>query len=395
MKKKKSSPLEKKVKRLNEWRRRLSVLLKYGKKATTTTSLDELLMLLVDEAKVVLNAERATVFIVDKKNKTLWSRVASGTETIRIPLDRGIAGHVATTGQLLNIKDVYKDPRFNPEIDKKTGYRTKSVLTAPMISTKNDVVGVFQALNQKGGGTFDKQDEEVLTILADQAAGDIENAQLYQALRKSTQETVIRLAGAVEYKDHDTRAHLWRMSQYSAMVATEMGFDKEWVENLRMAAPMHDIGKIGVPDAVLNKPGKLTPEEWVEMKKHPVYGAEILKDSDNELMQMSATVALNHHERWDGTGYPNGIKGEAIPIEARIASIADVFDALTSKRIYKPSWSLEEALQVIKNESGKQFDPKVVEAFLKVLPQIIPIMEAFAPRGENAEPAPIPAWTTS
>src|SRR5262249_38074247 len=156
-----------------------------------------------------------------------------------------------------------KDSRFNPEVDKKTGYRTKSILAAPMFNTKNQVIGVFQVLNNKEGGAFDKQHEEILTLIADQASGQVENAQLYQEIRRATQETIIRLAAAVEFKDHDTRAHLWRMSQYSALVARAMGFDAEWAENLRMAAPMHDIGKIGVPDAILNKPGKLTEEEWV------------------------------------------------------------------------------------------------------------------------------------
>lgn len=376
----KQASLQEKIQRLNEWRRRLSLLLKYGKRASTTMNLDQLLQLLVEESTTVLNAERATVFLVDRKKNELWSKVASGTETIRIPLDKGIAGAVARSGEILNIPDVYQDSRFNPEIDRKTGYRTRSLLAAPMFNAKNMVIGVFQVLNRKSGKSFDRQDEEVLTLIADQASGHVENTQLYQEIRKVTQETIIRLAGAVEFKDHDTRAHLWRMSQYSALIAKEMGYGAEWVENLRLAAPMHDIGKIGVPDAILNKPGKLDAEEWEEMKKHPIYGAEILKDADNELMQMSATVALCHHEKWDGSGYPNGLKGDAIPIEARIASLADVFDALTSKRIYKPSFSLEETLAMIDRDSGRHFDPKVVEAFHRCLPKITEIMEKYAPR---------------
>ena len=382
--------LYKKIDRLNEWKRRLSVLLKFGKKAIATTNLDDLLQLLVEEAKMVLNAERATVFLVDKKHHELWSKVASGTKTIRVPLDKGIAGAVATSGKLLNIRDVYKDPRFNPEVDKKTGFRTKSVLTVPMFDIKNRVIGVFQVLNKIDSSNFDKQDEELISLLADQASGHVENAQLYEQVRKGAQETIIRLAGAVEFKDHDTRAHLWRMSQYSAIIAKQMGFDPEWVENLRLAAPMHDIGKLGVPDAILNKPGKLTPEEWVEMKKHPQYGADILKDSDSELIQMSAVVSLCHHERWDGAGYPRGLKGQEIPIEARIATLADVFDALTSKRIYKPSFSIDETLDYINKEAGKHFDPKVVEVFYQCLPEITAIMETYAPRDGKSDTLPTP-----
>jgi HD-GYP domain-containing protein (c-di-GMP phosphodiesterase class II) len=390
---KKLQAFELKIEKLNQWRHRLDLLLKYSKKASTITNLDELLQLLVEESTTVLNAERATVFLVDRKNLELWSKVASGTQTIRVPLDKGIAGAVATSGETLNIKDVYKDSRFNPEVDKKTGFVTRSILTAPMFNAKNIVIGVFQVLNSKRTQGFDHQDEEILGLIADQASGHVENAQLYQEIRKATQETVIRLAAAVEFKDHDTRAHLWRMSQYSAIVAREMGFDAEWSENLRLAAPMHDIGKIGVPDAILNKPGKLTPEEWEEMKKHPIYGAEILKDTDNELMQMSATIALCHHEKWDGSGYPRGLKGEEIPIEARIATIADVFDALTSKRIYKPSFSLQETLEIINRDSGKHFDPKVVDNFLKSLPKIVTIMEAYAPKGDTQQAVAVPSFS--
>jgi putative methionine-R-sulfoxide reductase with GAF domain len=384
--------LESQVGRLKKWQKRLSLLLKFTKQASTTTDLDQLLQLLIEESKQVLNADRATVFLVDKKKNELWSRVASGTETIRIPLNKGVAGAVAESRQLVNIRDVYKDPRFNPEIDKKTGYRTRSVMAAPMFNAKDQVIGVFQVLNSNDGRPFDKAEEELLVLIADQASGHLENAQLYQEIRKATQETVIRLAAAVEFKDHDTRAHLWRMSQYSAIIAREMGYDPEWVENLRLAAPMHDIGKIAVPEAILNKPGKLTDEEWVEMRKHPIYGAEILQDSENELMQMSATVALCHHEKWDGSGYPRGLQGESIPIEARIATLADVFDALTSKRIYKPQFSIDDTLQIINDGNGKHFDPKVVEAFYRCLNSMLPIMHAYAPKDGQNEPAAVPTW---
>jgi len=285
---------------------------------------------------------------------------------------------------MLNIRDVYKDPRFNPDVDKKTGFKTRSVLTAPMFDAKNNVIGVFQVLNRKGGGNFDQQDEELLTLVADQASAQIENAQLYSEIRKVTQETIFRLAAAVEYKDHDTRAHLWRTSSYAALVAKEMGLDPEWVENLRLATPMHDIGKIGVPDAVLNKPGSLTPEEWDEMRKHPTLGYDILKDADNDLMKMSASVALCHHEKWNGTGYPHGLKGEAIPVEARIAAIADVFDALMSKRSYKNALSMEEALSIIDKDTGSHFDPQVVAAFHRVLPKIETIVKSTAPEDISA-----------
>jgi len=353
------------------------LLLEFGKRSTAETNLDKLLLLLVEEAKQLLEAERATVFLLDVKRRQLWSKVALGTDAIRVPLGRGIAGTVAATGKSLNIPDAYRDGRFNPEVDRQTGYHTRSMLTVPMKNNHGEVIGVFQVLNRKKGG-FDQRDEELLAILAGQAATSAENAQLYEQLLKSSEDTILRLASAAEFRDKETHMHLGRMSRYSAILAEEMGFPSPWVESLRLASPLHDIGKIGVPDAILRKPGKLTEEEWVEMRKHTLYGADILKDSDSELLQMSYRIALCHHEWWNGQGYPRGLKGEEIPIEARIATVADVFDALTSRRVYKPSFPLDETVEIIKKDSGVHYDPKVIEVFLKALPRLTEVMRECA-----------------
>lgn len=362
------------------------LLLEFGKRSTAETNLDQLLLLLVEEAKQLLDAERATVFLIDKKRRELWSKVALGTDVIRVPLDKGIAGTVATMGKALNIADAYRDGRFNPAVDRQTGYRTRSMLTVPMKNNRGEVIGVFQVLNRREG-SFDKRDEELLSLLAGQAAISAENAQLYERLWKASEDTIFRLASAAEFRDKETHAHLERMSRYSAVIAEEMGFPKDWVQSLRLASPLHDIGKIGVPDAILRKPGKLTEEEWVEMRKHPIYGADILKDSDSELLQMSRRIALCHHEWWNGQGYPQGLKGEDIPIEARIASVADVFDALTSRRVYKDSFPIEETVALLKKDSGVHYDPKVIEAFLKALPRVTRVMAEFSQRLPS-EPTP-------
>jgi HD-GYP domain-containing protein (c-di-GMP phosphodiesterase class II)/amino acid transporter len=361
---------------LREWKRRLSLLLDYGKKLSAHKELDGLLHLLVDVARNVLQADRCSVFLLDKEAGELWSRVASGAPEIRVPSHKGIVGETITNNRVVNIHDAYKDPRFNPEVDKTTGYATKNLLTAPMRNNKGEVIGAFQVLNKRNG-PFTANDEEILTIFAAQAATAVENAQLYGELRAAAKDTIFRLAAAAEYKDMDTRSHLERMSRYSAIIAEEIGMPAEWVQNLQLAAPMHDIGKLGVPDAILKKPGKLDETEWVEMKRHPIYGADILKGSDNELLRMSQRVALSHHERWDGTGYPHGLKGEGIPVEGRISTLADVFDALTSKRCYKPAYAVEESLRLIREGAGKQFDPGIVDAFFRALPRIKQVMEIF------------------
>jgi putative two-component system response regulator len=173
------------------------------------------------------------------------------------------------------------------------------------------------------------------------------------------------------------------MSRYSAVLAEEMGMPPQWVQNIQLASPMHDIGKLGVPDDVLKKPGKLNDQEWDEMKRHPLYGAEILSGSDNELIQMSEKVARSHHEKWDGSGYPLGLRGEDIPLEGRIVALADVFDALTSRRVYKPAFSMEETLLIVRQGAGKHFDPKCVDALFRALPRLTQIMNEFADRPEH------------
>jgi putative two-component system response regulator len=165
------------------------------------------------------------------------------------------------------------------------------------------------------------------------------------------------------------------MSNYSAIIAKNMGFTEDQVEKILFTAPMHDIGKLGVPDSILLKPGKLTDEEFDEMKKHTVYGAKILEGSKHNFIKMAALIAISHHEKWNGRGYPNGIAGDDIPVEGRIVALADVFDALSSKRCYKPPFPLEKVLDIIKTDTGTHFDPKVTEAFFRGFDEIMTVYE--------------------
>lgn len=186
------------------------------------------------------------------------------------------------------------------------------------------------------------------------------------------------LGRAAEYKDNETGMHVVRMSHYARTLAKAMGFPDQVADELLHAAPMHDVGKIGIPDAILTKPGKLSDDEWVVMKQHTVIGAEILGQHPSGLLNLAATIARSHHERWDGTGYPDGLKGEDIPVAARIVAVADVFDALTSERPYKHAWSVEDALDLIRQQSGKHFDPTVVDVFIQNLPEILAIRQRWA-----------------
>jgi putative two-component system response regulator len=191
-------------------------------------------------------------------------------------------------------------------------------------------------------------------------------------------ETLNILGRAAEFKDNETGMHVMRMSHYCEVLAKALGMTDEDAETLRDAAPMHDIGKIGIPDSVLLKPGKLDADEWTTMQKHVEYGVEILgRQSDSKLMQMAIQVAQYHHEKWDGTGYPNQIAGEEIPLVGRIAAVADVFDALTADRPYKKAWSIEQTLALFEREKGKHFDPMVVDLLIQNLDQILSIKEQF------------------
>ena len=343
------------------------LLARFGRRIATETRIDSLLTIIAEEVRHILGADRCSVFVVDADKNELWTKVALGVgeKVLRIPMGQGIAGFVAKTGSAVNIRDAYKDRRFTQDLDRLTGYQTKSVLAVPLKDREGKALGVFEVLN-KNKGPFNDEDEGFLRILATIASSAIENARLYENLRKSHLETIYRLAMVAEYRDQtDTAAHLRRISKYTAIISAQLGLSYDMVEDLRYASPLHDIGKVAIPDSILLKPGKLTPDEYEEMKKHPVYGARMLEGAESRLLKLARNIALAPPEHWDGTGYPHGLKGEEIPLEARIVSVVDVFDALTTRRVYKGAWTLDETFRYMLDQSGRLFDPVVVEAFLK------------------------------
>ncbi|MEO4046658.1 two-component system response regulator [Pseudomonas sp. CAU 1711] len=197
-------------------------------------------------------------------------------------------------------------------------------------------------------------------------------------LKQTRLQIVQRLGMASEFKDNETGLHVIRMSHYTHVLAKAAGFSEQEADDLLNAAPMHDVGKIGIPDAILQKNGKLNEAEWAVMRQHAQIGAEIIGEHPPGLLQVARTIALTHHEKWDGSGYPNGLKGEEIPLVGRIVAIADVFDALTSVRPYKPAWPVEEAVEFLRRESGRHFDPALVELFLGQMPAILEIKARWA-----------------
>lgn len=207
---------------------------------------------------------------------------------------------------------------------------------------------------------------------------------LAQAVRQATadilereRETVTRLARAAECRDPETGAHIQRMAHYSAIITRHLGEPAAFADEMLLAAPMHDVGKLGIPDSILLKAGRLTPEEFAVMKRHPVIGHEILKDSSSGVLRLGASIALSHHEKYDGSGYPQGLAGGAIPLEGRIVAVADVFDALTSARPYKPAWPLSRAIAFLRECRGQHFDPACVDAMLRGWDEIVDVRQQF------------------
>jgi putative two-component system response regulator len=209
-----------------------------------------------------------------------------------------------------------------------------------------------------------------------------ELSQANELLLEASRDSILRLSMAAEYKDTDTGNHIRRVSRYCEIIARGLTGDEDFIRNICLASPMHDVGKIGIRESILLKPGKLTPEEFDEIKLHAVIGSRLLSGSQNVLMRMAETIALAHHEKFDGSGYPGALKGEEIPLEGRIVALADVFDALTTRRPYKDPIPLDAALDIIRNDTGKHFDPAVVGAFFQSLDEVKAVMAEF---GEGAQ----------
>jgi len=344
---------------------RTTGLLEVGSAISGEIELDSLLQLIMEKTSHLLHADRSTVFLIDRERKELWSKIAQGLQDqeIRFPMHLGIAGSVATRGEIINIPDAYQDVRFNPEVDKKTGYRTKSILTMPMKNKLGEIIGVFQCLNKKEG-VFTKEDERLIEALASQTAIAIENAQLYEEQKKQFNSIIEVLASSIDARDPYTAGHSQRVMEYSLGTAEEMNFSKKRLETLRVASLLHDYGKIGVHDAILRKPGILTEGEYRDIQEHVVKTKEILENLyfSRDLREIPMIAAF-HHERIDGTGYPYHLRNGEIPLGGRIMAIADVFDALTSRRPYRNPSSPEEAFALLEAGIGKHYDGEAVAAF--------------------------------
>jgi HD-GYP domain-containing protein (c-di-GMP phosphodiesterase class II) len=344
---------------------KLDLILDVTRRLMSITDLDALLRDMATVTTQLLDADRATIFIVDRERGEIWSRVALGTGAgeIRQAIGVGIAGLVAATGDTVNIPDAYDDPRFNPEPDQRTGYRTKSLLTFPMTGQNDRVIGVFQVVNKNGGGEFTADDEETLSSLGASAAVAVENAQLVAEQRRLWTTLIETLAVTIDARDQQTAGHSQRVTRYAEVIGRALGLEGIELEKLRAAALLHDYGKIAVGDQFLHKAGRLDDAEFEYMKIHAEKTGEFLAHLVfPQDMRDVPVIAAQHHERMDGKGYPRGLPAERILLGARIVAAADVFDALTAPRYYKPAYTLEKTLEIMEGMAGDHLDPAVVAA---------------------------------
>lgn len=314
----------------------------------------------------LMNAEVGSLLLVDDENKELYFEVALGdkgerVKEIRLKIGEGIAGWVAEHGKSLLLQDVRKDPRFYKSADQKTEFVTRDMVCVP-VKVKDKVIGVLQAIN-RAEGVFTEDDVELFQLFSNQVAIALDNARLYEEIRETFFATAEALAEAIEKRDPYTGGHTKRVVNYCLVAAKYLNLTPEELEILKLSAILHDVGKIGVEDRILRKPGNLDDEEAKIMKMHPLLGAEIMR----HIRQLKDLIPgmLHHHERPDGKGYPEGLKGMDIPIVARIISAADTYDAMTTNRPYRKGLSRQTAIDEIKKEAGTQFDKEVAEAFVK------------------------------
>jgi len=368
----------------------LSSLLEVGRKLYDHDNTCEMLETILTHARKLTGAEAGTLFLASR-NCLKFAAVQNDridTSTTKEQLlgrvipetTESLAGFVTLSGEIANIPDSYNLPdgapfHINRDFDTATGYKTQSILAVPLNCPDGTCAGVLQLINHidlfgRIGEFSDPADSGVL-LLASSAAVTVHNTILQDQLYRAHLGTLYRLAVIAEYRDNDTGDHIRRVSRSSALIARAMGIDDDLIERIKHASQMHDVGKVAVPDSILLKPGHLTAEQRTIMEKHTTIAAEILANPEDDVMAMGRDIALNHHERWDGQGYPNGISGRDIPLSARIVAVADVFDAVISHRCYKAASSFDVAVDIISKDSGHHFDPEVVEAFFAVIDEII------------------------
>ena len=351
-------------------------LLKIGRSISAETDLGKLIQIIERETKLALDAQTCTVFSYHADTNELSAKILVGTEIqyVRFSAKRGLAGYVARTGEGVNIKDAYNDDRFNQEIDNYRSEKTKTILCIPFKNLNQQVVGVIQVVNKKNNRVFLDKDEDLLMAIGSSVGIAIENAKLFtnqkymfEEQKASFKSFVDALSKSIDARDRITAGHSDRVKRLSEAICLEMRLSEDDIEVIKYAANLHDIGKIGIRDSVLLKCGKLTDEEYCHIQEHAKITYDILsKISFQEKLKDVPLIAASHHEKYDGSGYFLGLKGSDIPFGGRVLAVADVFDAITSKRHYRDKMPIEKALGILLSGKSSHFDPCVIDKFFEL-----------------------------
>ncbi|GIQ68170.1 HD domain-containing phosphohydrolase [Xylanibacillus composti] len=371
----------------------LKVIFDYTAKIANERNLDRVLMHMADMGREMVVADRCTVWLLDQQKQELWTKVAHGVSELRIPVGAGLVGLAVATGKPIFIDDAYNNDEYRHVLssgalttDQLTGYRTKALMVIPFRNNEGEITGCYQAVNKlTEQQVFSAMDMEYLTLAASYSGKSLESAMLTNEIEETQKEIIFTMGEIGEIRSKETGNHVKRVAEYSYLIAVGLGMSLEEADVLKMASPMHDIGKVAIPDAVLKKPGKLTDEEFKIMQSHTMIGYNLLKNSNRHILKAAAIVAHQHHEKWNGRGYPQGLAGEEIHIYGRITAIADVFDALGSDRVYKKAWELDRILNLFKEERGQHFDPQVVDVFMEQLPKILEVRDLYSDEILNAD----------
>jgi HD-GYP domain-containing protein (c-di-GMP phosphodiesterase class II) len=356
-----------KLKQIEEKVERLALLSQLGQILNSTLDHKEIRRRAMQAATQLMKAEAGSLLLVDEGKRQLHFEVALSDreEDIKmIPLNfgEGIAGCVAQSGNPLIVNSPKKDHRFFKGVDERTDFKTRNIICVP-VKVKEKIIGVLEAINKQERGGFNKEDLSLFISLADQVAIALDNSRLYQELEEMFFQTTDSLADAIEKRDPYTGGHTRRVTQYSLAISKYLQLkplEKKW---LKITSVLHDVGKVGIEDQILKKPEQLTPEEFEMIKRHCNIGVEIIEHVRQ--LRESIPGVKYHHEQLDGKGYPSGLKGDEIPVLAKIVAVADTFDAMTTNRPYRKAMEKEAAIKELERCSGRQFDEKVVEAFIQ------------------------------
>lgn len=346
----------------------LSFLYRIERDVSNKLKMEDVLKVIVEKVGSILNVKICSILLINDKTGKLSVECAKGLEQkilkdTELEVGNKISGWVVKHNRPILVKNIEKETRFAKRSEEK--YYNKSLMSVPL-AIKNKVIGVINVNNKKTRRIFNREDFRLLKQIAAQVAVVIENVRLYRSLSNLYMRTITTLAATIDARDRYTRRHSEMVAEYAVAIAEAMKLPPERVELIRQASHLHDIGKIGVHDFILLKPDKLTDEEWEEIKLHSVKGAEILAPL---IVFLNGVIDMvkQHHERYDGKGYPSHYRDEEIDIGARIMAVADAFDAMLSERPYRKAYSKERAIKELRENSGTQFDPKIVNTFLEVL----------------------------